>query len=307
LLKNLDNIFHIIKECNLFSEIIVCVSDNASTDNTITYLNQFKKMFPENFTFYSQFKNLGLERNALFLLEKAQTEFVMFLGDDDFFSREFLSAVIDSIRKISMLNVIIPSYINIDINGDNFFPVSGRDHDKPNIIYNKSFKSLISNSWRGHQLSGITFSKKDIYNKYINRKVQNLYPFIFFVSISLVTGKAYHLTTYPIKVTQPGQENKFWSYGKFGLLPDIFNNYKYLYEISYFKRVLLQLYIIYRQKWRLFLYSNSKKNFIFLFETMWGVTINKNTLFLTKILLQFFFVFNLIELLFSKLLSFIKK
>src|SRR5438128_1806612 len=63
-------------------KVEVVVSDNASTDNTEAVVKQFLDRF-SNIHYRKNPENLGFDRNALALVEKARGEFVWFLGDDD--------------------------------------------------------------------------------------------------------------------------------------------------------------------------------------------------------------------------------
>src|SRR5690606_4036196 len=117
---------------------------------------------------------------------------------------------------------IIPSIEVIDAEGA--FLKKGRDSRLPNSFHKKGFRNCLTHSWRGHQLSGVVLKRIGLYGSYIDRNVGNIYPFIYFVSFNCLYGNTFHFTQYPVMVTVPGQQNKDWTYGKDGLLNDIFDN-----------------------------------------------------------------------------------
>jgi len=41
-----------------------------------------------------------------------------------------------------------------------------------------------------------------------------------------LNGNGYHLTDYPVKITQPRQDKKDWGYKDGSLVSEIFDNYK---------------------------------------------------------------------------------
>ena len=64
-----------------YPDFQVCVSDNCSTDDTVSVIEQALQQF--NFKYNRNEKNLGRVRNYLRVVEMAEGEFVWFLGDDD--------------------------------------------------------------------------------------------------------------------------------------------------------------------------------------------------------------------------------
>ena len=175
----------------------------------------------------------------------------MYLGDDDYIEFDYLRRVLEIIKGVRSVSAIFPAFIPISPNGEKL--LGGRDLHEPSKYYKKGFKNCLLNSNKGHQLSGLVFKRKGLLNSYVENKVQNIYPFIYFSAYSCINGDSYHLTDYPILVTQPGQENKDWNYGNDGLLNEIFDNYNKL-QVNYLKKSLLQYYFFDKQRWRLFRY-----------------------------------------------------
>jgi glycosyltransferase involved in cell wall biosynthesis len=65
-----------------FKDWVLLVADNCSTDGTWELLQQFQR---PQMRLFRHPQNLGLGANWNFVLEKAETEFVCFLGSDDYF------------------------------------------------------------------------------------------------------------------------------------------------------------------------------------------------------------------------------
>jgi glycosyltransferase involved in cell wall biosynthesis len=66
----------------LLQSVGVVVSDNASTDHTLSILKNYKSE-NINYSYFIQSKNLGLDRNMLFLYQQVKTEYIWYFSDDD--------------------------------------------------------------------------------------------------------------------------------------------------------------------------------------------------------------------------------
>jgi abequosyltransferase len=62
-------------------DIPICVSDNASTDNTIEMLSSFKKEVYPPLYYRSNDKNLGFDQNLVNAVKMASSKYVWPLGD----------------------------------------------------------------------------------------------------------------------------------------------------------------------------------------------------------------------------------
>lgn len=279
LIKNLDLLVSLINQSAFKEQIEVIVSNNCSPDDTDSVV---KKYIEENPSFklhyFKQANNIGLEKNALFVLEQSKAEYVMYLGDDDFISFEYLEGVLKHVSSYKKTTVIIPSFYNIDLSGARLG--LGRDHNFPNKIFGKGFQNCLINSHRGHQMSGLVFKQDGLFKEYIEKEVQNIYLFIYFVAYNCLNGDAYHFPQFPVRVTKPIQQSKDWTYGEDGLLNNVFNNYFKL-ELTKIQITKLQLSFYKIQPWRLWDYKKiSYKKFIKAFVKIWLAT---NGTFLFKI------------------------
>lgn len=278
--KNLEILKQHLLKIEEESSVELVISNNFSSDDTDLMVKDFISLNPNiNINYFFQTENIGLEKNALAVLNEGNGEYVMFLGDDDFIEYEYLKGVLEHLKSNLNTHCIIPSFFPVDLKGNKIG--SGRDLNSESKLYDPGFKNCLENSWRGHQLSGLVFKRDGLYSSYVKNNINNIYLFIYFTSISCITGCTYHFTNYPVKVSDPGQENKDWNYGDDGLIFAIFDNYKNL-PFNQIEKTLLQLKIIRNQPTRIWSYKKKgNKTFLLALNKVW---LNKNSTFLYKIL-----------------------
>lgn len=278
---NLMELIKIIKENNISDLVDIIISDNNSNDNTNKMLQEFLYLNSDvKINVKTQEVNIGAINNMFDLLSLSNSTYVMYIGDDDYISKEYLLKVISILKNDSNTGCIVPSYQNIS---PDKIPVGiGRDIGSNPQVFNGGFRGAYQMSWRGHQMSGLVFNRQFINQQVEKYSVNNYYLFIFFVLVSSYKYNSYLEPEYPILVTRPGQKNKTWNYNDDGLVSDIFNNYKIYNEIPYLNRCLLQLKILDTQYWRYCMYL--KKGITYFLKSLWLIFIGENTLFLTKFL-----------------------
>jgi abequosyltransferase len=116
--KNLNRLISIIDELNIIDKIEIVVSDNNSEDSTNSVLNEFKNLYSKryNLLFWRQETRLVMQENLLFVVSKAQAKYFMWLGDDDFINKDYLSNSLDAIINKNV-GLILPSYKFINNEG----------------------------------------------------------------------------------------------------------------------------------------------------------------------------------------------
>lgn len=286
--KNLYQIEHYIKKNNLENEIKLIISNNGSTDDTKMVLKEFENKVNISYEIYHQNKNIGPEKNVLFVLDKANSEYVMTLGDDDYLNENYLIDITNKLKTNKEIYCVIPSIQAISPTGD--IINSGRDLNIKSKIYNKGFDNCLTNSWRGHQISGLTFKRNMLLSSYKKNKVSNIYPQIYFVAYNCLRGKTWHLTDYPVKVTAAVESNKDWGYKEDGLISDIFDNYKKLDNITSFQRSKLELKMLDTQIFRYKMYLS--KGVYYYLKALKNIEFGNNTSFLTKLGFPFLVIKN---------------
>ncbi|WP_158094610.1 glycosyltransferase family 2 protein [Vibrio gigantis] len=274
--KNIATIVDILDKTNTHDRVNVYISNDCSSDDTSIVLNGY--MNNSNVTIINHKNNIGVQSNLLFLIEKSNSEYVMYLGDDDYISLDYITSVISAIDNVNDLSAIVPSFRNIDIEGN--YISGGRDLGMSRSIHSKGFSSSKYFARRAHQMSGIVLKREGVFESFRAHGINNFYPHVFMVLRSTLIGTVLHETNYPVLVTQPGQDKKGWSYGDDGLLDDYFNNFKLFSNIERF--VLEQNFLNYN-RWR---YITALRTSPIKF--MKSVVSSKNTTKLTK--LSYFFL-----------------
>lgn len=305
--KNLKMLCSYIEKNKLYKEVKIIVSDNASTDDTVQQVKDIesKNLKMEILLLKSEVNN-GLTANFLKLLYETPTEYMMFLGDDDYISEEYLLGILQMLKE-NKVGVILPSYYNILPTGEKIN--RGRDLGKKKRYFKAGYKNCFINSWRAHQISGIVIHRNRVAELCMRKGLNNLYPQIFMVSQLCLKEDTIHFPDYPIEVTRPNQSNKNWGYGNDGLLSHVFQNYKLLDGISGLQRMLLEMKFIDRQYWRCAMYL--KKGPIAFWRCIKSICIEKNATLGTRIFFPIYiilvFIKKAITLLFSgKLLATLK-
>lgn len=297
--KNLKNISDQIRSLDLYNKVEIIISNNCSTDDTAIVCSKYIESNRDiRIQYYLQEKNLGIELNSIFTLSKSTAEYILFLGDDDFFSIEYLYCVMDTICSNKQIGCIISSWQGIYSDGS--LASAKRDIELPNRVFKAGVKAVIETGWRAHQLSGVVIKREGLYETYISQKVHTIYPHIYLASVAMLRYDTLLCTKYPILVTQPGQECKDWNYGKDGLINYKLEGYKCL-PTNYLNRNWIQIFCIMRERNMITKYANSSmKDYVVLV---------KEILFGEHILLfaRFFFLLYSLYLIFRGVFRIIKR
>lgn len=235
-----------INKNNLHQQFRIIVSDNHSTDDTQNILSEIKDNISVQFFAYRQDTNIGLEPNALFLLGKATSEHVMYVGDDDYIPEGYLNFVVEKINN-EAVHCIIPGYSDLLPDGT-IRPVRHATFSYKK--YEPGFSTVCKISHYGHQLSGIVTKRAGLYEAYIEREEnRNLYPFIYFVTHCMLRGPTYYAPQYQVLVSQGNAKD--WRYDDSGLLTDVFKNYKTAFHKEPLKAATASIVFSKKQSWRL--------------------------------------------------------
>lgn len=271
LIRNLHLLAGFITEAHLTDQVEILVSDNCSTDATRARLAEFQSITSIRLRVFHQPANVGLKANALFVLAQSTRPYVMYLGDDDYIERGYLTECVELIRQDPHLGAIVPNNYPVDIHLRGSYAFL-RERMAETRCYGPSFKTLLAHSSKGSQLSGLVFRREGLLDKYVANGVDNMYLFIYFLSVSILSGNTYLLVKYPVKVVQPVKK-KDWNYGKDGLLNDLFDNYRHL-PIGGGKRYLLELKILYAQTMRY--YFDLKRGNLFFLKNILSIWFPEN-------------------------------
>lgn len=246
LLKNLLLLNEQIVENRLLDYFRLIISDNCSADNTLEILGELSKSLPAELAYYTQENNIGLEKNAIFLLSKSSAEYVMYLGDDDYLPDGYLQFLVDSIGA-GRISCIIPGFSILYKDG---LVTPSRNANFDIKQFEPGFETVCEISHFGHQLSGLVTKRAGLYQAYTKAsEYRNIYPFIFFVTFCMMRGATLYAPKFQVLVSQGN--SKDWQYDASGLLIDIFKNYKIAFGEDESKAAQACLSFARKQYWRL--------------------------------------------------------
>jgi abequosyltransferase len=248
LIKNIKHLNRIIDKDQLTDHFRILVSDNCSEDDTWIELEVVRPQIQVEIHLFRQNQNIGLEKNAVFLLQQAASEFVMYIGDDDYLPDNYLKYVFDIVGKDNEVSAIIPGINAFFADGT---IKAGRVESFDFKKYPAGFWTALRIAYLGHQLSGILLKRSYLVSNYLTEyKDRNIYPFIYFLSYNALRGSVYYAPVFKVLVTE--SNTKDWGYDDSGLLTEIFKNFNILYPKSPVKRVLLCCSVLKKQGgWRL--------------------------------------------------------
>ena len=83
---------------SLVDKVEICISDNASTDNTKQLIENFQNQY-KNITYFRQSQNMGADMNYLKVIEIAHGNYCWFLGSDDIVLPTSISKIIKEIAN----------------------------------------------------------------------------------------------------------------------------------------------------------------------------------------------------------------
>lgn len=227
-LANLEMLQQEIGKHNLWNQVQIIISDNCSPDNTTLLVEQFQQTKDQRLVlqYHRNATNIGLEKNALAVLGKANSSYVLFLGDDDFLAPDYLAYCLEKIRTVDDLGCIIPGILSV------FKDQSTKDvrGSAPEKILEPGFEAIWECSHWGHQMSGILCKREGLVEDYLaQEEYRNPYLFLYFTANRLYQYKGILNFTYKTRVNTFNEKD--WGYNKVGLLDDVYKCYFYFIKI----------------------------------------------------------------------------
>lgn len=254
LVRNLEALDKQIGGAGSCCRFRILVSDNCSSDGTYEEVSRLASHLKVDVELFRQEANVGLERNAIFLLDRARADFVMYLGDDDYLPEGYLEYVADKVTADQSLGAIVPCLEALHSDGST---TPARDGPLEEVKFKPSFGSVRALSPFGHQLSGIVVRRDGLLEEYTrDESLRNLYPFVFFLGFSSLHGNTYFNPKYKVAISV--YNSKDWKYDSSGLLTEILRNYRILFPSCAVRRLLCGLQLIKNQPWRLRIGTGAK-------------------------------------------------
>ncbi len=96
-----------------YTDWIMLISDDASTDSTPTICREYAKKDPR-ITYHRQEENVGMFANFKFLLDKAHGDYFMWAAQDDLWEKDFLTVCIEHFEKNKNLGIVTTCMTEMD-------------------------------------------------------------------------------------------------------------------------------------------------------------------------------------------------
>jgi abequosyltransferase len=246
--SNLDLMYSQVMADKLEDKINIIISDNHSTDETYNIAERFKKEHSTlNIALFQQEENVGLERNTVFVLSQAKSNYVMFLGDDDFLPGGYLSFCFQQLNSVNNLGCIIPGNLYINPEADKNIKRAG-DFDP--IMLEPGFESMLKIGSYGHQMSGILFKREQLLESYLKSDSRNIYLFIYFALFCIQKYRSIYAPKFTVEINTTNAKD--WSYDQTGLLAEVYKSYyPFIFELGEQRVVDLIVDFTVKQSFRL--------------------------------------------------------
>ncbi|MBD0400828.1 glycosyltransferase [Flammeovirga sp. EKP202] len=223
LIYNLNLLGTYISSIDQDNKIQIIISDNCSSDNTQALVKTFIEGHKTiNIQYYRNSENIGLEKNAVEVLGKSTSDFIMWLGDDDYLPKGYLNFVFEQINS-GEIGYILPR--NSNILDKKEFKTS--DIKQPVFeLKEAGYNTMFDIGHFSHQMSGIVLKRTSLLENYLMKEDwRNVYLFMFFTNYCLLHYNGIFVEDYKVAITQGNV--KAWSYDKAGLLPEVYKSYYY--------------------------------------------------------------------------------
>lgn len=236
LIKNITQLIQYISILQRWNEIEIVCADNNSDDQCRENLRKFFADNKSKIVTYFHSKNIGFEKNLLFLLKNCSGKYVMLLGDDDYISFDYLKLVLEYLNT-QKISAIFPNCYSVNENGIRISDTRDAICGDRILQQVEDIKYVV----KAHQLSGLVFEKSGVYESYINSVKSNLYPQMYFMGFNLLRGNGVHITRFPVINTVI--EKKNFDYQFDHLFGEIAKSVEAI-DLEYHKKIEFLNYVI---------------------------------------------------------------
>ena len=137
-------------------EVVICEDYSKSRNEIREAIYRFKEESEINIQYFENNENFGYDRNIIELLHKASGEFVLFMGDDDYFNEGVLKKYIDFLKKNRDVGYVLRSYLSRNPVGytEEFRYLKNEKYFEPGV------DTVLFNFKRSVSLAGFTISRE---------------------------------------------------------------------------------------------------------------------------------------------------
>ncbi len=176
----------IISQAPIDGTLEICISDNASTDNTKELVADYKTKFPY-IVYHVNSENLGADRNFLKCVEIASGEYCWLMGSDDIVLKNAISYLFKifsdcSIQKKEVAGFSLNGYMynnNLSKRAEHTL-VSQKKFNENSFIYGENIYIKLADYWGF--ISSLIINRKIwnlVLSKGISKKMFNAYVHIY--------------------------------------------------------------------------------------------------------------------------------
>ncbi|GIW23336.1 MAG: glycosyl transferase [Candidatus Sericytochromatia bacterium] len=194
-------------------KVELCISDNASTDDTDKVIEKWKVKSPIRIVYNKNNENLGADRNYLKVIEIASGEYCWFLGSDDKIAPTAIKMVLDLIADFKY-DILITNRLECDLKMN---PIRNQSFfKKPNLTWNiydaKMLKKYFDNvnflAGVFAYISSIILRKKIwVVDSNIEKFIGTAYVHVYVLLGSLIRGATIKHVNKPLVFTRLGNDS----------------------------------------------------------------------------------------------------
>jgi len=198
--EQLDRLLNSIPDYNW---IQICVSNNASPDNTLEVIRKHNTLRQHKIKYFQQIHNTGLNKNVVKSLTMADNQYCLAITDDDYFLTGALDAVKCEIENAPSMTHFFSCIT--------YYEKSNRCEISQYKYYKNSDLTSAMAIFRAHIHSGVVFQKQVIAETLTHHRKQveeNIYVQYPFSAIAINSGN-FRLHSMPILV-HTWENDTFW-------------------------------------------------------------------------------------------------
>jgi glycosyltransferase involved in cell wall biosynthesis len=193
------------------NDIEVIISDNASTDNTIEFLN---KIQDKRVLVLQNEKNIGADRNLKKLVLSAHGEYVFIITDDSFLSETSITDLKKIITEHPGVGVIISCLAYVSINSGKI--VGYRSNHLTPAYYKPGNEGLIEYALELRSWPRLVVKRSLIVERDLELHIDCIYQSMYWIGKMIKEAGVFY--TNKVLVTAFGDNINYWKYpSDFGL------------------------------------------------------------------------------------------